>query len=279
MTVRFHWTRWPTIYRKPLGNSCPDRHDTEVKTSPRTKPEPVKQPIVEDRGFKDISLFKESVAEMSYQPAACRQAYRLIAVRKDLIVSEPRQGRLFDDYRYFFSITNDANLTAEEVVFSANDRCQQENILAQLNAVRSLHAPVDNLTLYADDIAGVEPQGLVGAAASREQGTLASATPGSTNETLANGVPDVCQLLASYPVPSSHHRPPIDNANHGLESLATCLLPFGRRPLASITSITTCLLGSYGRQPNKYPQRLCSRSSPSLTYMERKTSTCSHHRH
>ena len=106
----------------------------------------MKQPIVEERGFKDISLFKESVTEMSYQPAACRQAYRLIAVRKDLIVSEPRQGRLFDDYRYFFYITNDATLTAEEVVFSANDRCQQENILAQLNAVRSLHAPVDNLT-------------------------------------------------------------------------------------------------------------------------------------
>ena len=130
-------TSWKQLSRPPRY---------EVKTSPRTKPESVKQPIVEERGFKDISLFKESVAEMSYQPAACRQAYRLIAVRKDLIVSEPRQGRLFDDYRYFFYITNDATLTAEEVVFSANDRCQQENILAQLNAVRSLHAPVDNLT-------------------------------------------------------------------------------------------------------------------------------------
>ena len=130
-------TAWKQLSRPPRY---------EVKTSPRTKPEPVKQPIVEERGFKDISLFKESVTEMSYQPAACRQAYRLIAVRKDLIVSEPRQGRLFDDYRYFFYITNDATLTAEEVVFSANDRCQQENILAQLNAVRSLHAPVDNLT-------------------------------------------------------------------------------------------------------------------------------------
>ena len=31
-------------------------------------------------------------------------------------------------------------------MFSANDRCHQENLVAQLNAVRALHAPVDNLT-------------------------------------------------------------------------------------------------------------------------------------
>jgi hypothetical protein len=132
----------PETAWKPL--SRPPRY--EVKTTPRAKPEPVKQPIVEERGFKDIRLFEEWVAEMPYRPVACHQTYRLIVVRKDLIVSEPRQGLLFDDYRYFFYITNDTEMTAEEVVFSANDRCQQENVLAQLNAVRSLHAPVDNLT-------------------------------------------------------------------------------------------------------------------------------------
>ena len=130
-------TAWKRLSRPPRY---------EVKTSPRAKPEPVKQPIVEERGFKDIRLFDEWVAEIPYRPVACRQTYRLIIVRKDLIVSEPRQGRLFDDYTYLFYITNDAVSTSEEVVFSANDRCQQENILAQLNAVRSLHAPVDNLT-------------------------------------------------------------------------------------------------------------------------------------
>ncbi|MBI3866865.1 MAG: hypothetical protein HY290_33715 [Planctomycetia bacterium] len=31
------------------------------------------------------------------------------------------------------------------MTLDANDRCQQENILAQLNAVRALHAPFDNL--------------------------------------------------------------------------------------------------------------------------------------
>jgi hypothetical protein len=60
-------------------------------------------------------------------------------------VKEPKQGRLFEDYRYFLYITNDFDSTPEEIVFSANDRCQQENILAQLAALRALHAPVDNL--------------------------------------------------------------------------------------------------------------------------------------
>jgi hypothetical protein len=132
----------PDTAWKPL--SRPPRY--EVQTTPRATPEPVKQPIVEERGFKDIRLVDEWVAEMPYQPTACRQTYRLVVVRKNLIVSEPRQGRLFEDYRYFFYITDDAQLTTEEVVFSANQRCNQENILAQLNAARALHAPVDNLT-------------------------------------------------------------------------------------------------------------------------------------
>ena len=70
----------------------------------------------------------------------------MVVVRKNLRVSEPNQNRLFDDYCYFFYITNDFTLTAEEVVYSANDRCQQENVLAQLKAVRALHAPVADLT-------------------------------------------------------------------------------------------------------------------------------------
>jgi len=60
-------------------------------------------------------------------------------------VHEPREQRLFDDYRYFFYITNEEESTPEEVVFSGNDRCNQENVVAQLNSVRALHAPVDNL--------------------------------------------------------------------------------------------------------------------------------------
>jgi hypothetical protein len=117
----------------------------KVKTKPRSKPKQVKQQIVEERGYKDIRLTCELVAEMKYRPGCSKQTYRLIVLRKELEVRHPREQRLFDDYRYFFYITNDWKSTPADIVFSANDRCNQENIVAQLNSVRALHAPVDNL--------------------------------------------------------------------------------------------------------------------------------------
>lgn len=126
---------------KPLQR--PPRYT--LKTQPRVKPPRVKQQIVEQRQFKDIRLVDEEVAEMPYRPTACQTTYRLVILRKNLNVSEPKQGQLFETYCYFFYLTNDWESTPQEIVFSANDRCQQENVLAQLAAVRALHAPVDNL--------------------------------------------------------------------------------------------------------------------------------------
>jgi hypothetical protein len=117
-----------------------------VQTKPRGRRDRLKQQIVEERGYKDIRLVNEWVAERPYRPPGCKHTYRLIIVRKNLAVSEPQQQRLFDDYRYFIYITNDGESTPETIVFSANNRCQQENLIAQLKGgVRSLAAPVDNL--------------------------------------------------------------------------------------------------------------------------------------
>jgi hypothetical protein len=113
--------------------------------APRCRPERVKQKIVEDREFKDIRLVDEWVAEMEYRPGACCRKYRLIFVRRNVEVSEPKQGSLFADYRYFIYISNDWESTPTEIVFSANDRCNQENILAQLRALRALRAPLKTL--------------------------------------------------------------------------------------------------------------------------------------
>ena len=85
------------------------------------------------------------MAEIKYQPAACRRAYRLIIVRKNVRVSEPKQGRLFDDYKYFIYITNDWDSTPAEIVYGANDRCNQENVWAQLKESRAFHAPLNTL--------------------------------------------------------------------------------------------------------------------------------------
>jgi hypothetical protein len=53
---------------------------------------------------------------------------------------------LFDEIRYFFYITNDRTASAAEIVFGCNDRCDQENLIAQLaGGARALSAPVDSL--------------------------------------------------------------------------------------------------------------------------------------
>jgi len=116
-----------------------------VRTQPREKAERVKEGIVFEREFKNIRLVSEHVAEFDYRPAACQKTYRIVAVRKNLSV-EKGELCLFDDVRYFFYITNDSQSEASEIVFLANDRCNQENLIDQLkNGVRALNAPVNDL--------------------------------------------------------------------------------------------------------------------------------------
>jgi len=118
----------------------------QVKTTPRQRPENVKQQIIEEREYKDIRTVKEQVAEFTYQPGKCQKAYRVVVVWKDLEIYKG-QGKLFDTgYCCFFYITNIEDQPAEEIVFAANDRCNQENLHSQLKSgVRSLTAPVDSL--------------------------------------------------------------------------------------------------------------------------------------
>ncbi len=116
-----------------------------VKTTPREKPERVKPQIVRERGFKAIHLIEEMIAEFDYRPTACKKSHRVVVLRKRLGIDQG-QMRLFEEYRYFFYITNDRIRTAEEIVFSANDRCDQENLIAQLKGgVHALTTPVSDL--------------------------------------------------------------------------------------------------------------------------------------
>ena len=122
-----------------------ERPHYQVKTQPRRKRTRVKEQIVREREFENQRLLSEDVAEMPYRPAACKNTYRLIVVRKNLSV-EKGEVRLFDDYVYFYYLTNDWTSTPAELVLEANQRCNQENLNAQLKGgVRALTAPVDNL--------------------------------------------------------------------------------------------------------------------------------------
>jgi len=117
----------------------------EVATSRRARPENVKERIVKEREFKNIRLFSEMVAEFEYRPTACRKSYRVVVVCKNLTV-EKGEKLLFDDLRYFFYITNNRVLPAEEIVPSANGRCNQENLIEQLkNGARAMEMPVGDL--------------------------------------------------------------------------------------------------------------------------------------
>lgn len=116
-----------------------------VKTQPRQRPENVKERIVKEREYQNIRLQSEEVAEFWYRPLKCKKAYRVVVLKKNLSVEKGEQV-LFDDIRFFFYITTREDLSSEQIVFFANERCDQENVIAQLkNGVNALRMPVDNL--------------------------------------------------------------------------------------------------------------------------------------
>ena len=131
----------PDTAWRPLRR--PAKHD--VKTLPRTRPDKVRDRIVRQRGFDVLRLKSEEVAEFDYRPTACSNTYRMVVIRKH--ISREKGGEvLFPEVRHFFYITNDREQTPAEIVFEANDRCDQENLLAQLHGgVRALQASVNTL--------------------------------------------------------------------------------------------------------------------------------------
>jgi hypothetical protein len=151
--IRFHFGYDATANLKGMADDLSESQWSRlerpakyaVKTTPRTKPERVKERIVVEREFWNIVLQSEDVAEFEYKPTACEKTYRMIVIRKNLSV-EKGENVLFDRIRYFFYITNDRESSAEDVVFSCNDRCNQENVIAQMkNGPRAFRAPLDHL--------------------------------------------------------------------------------------------------------------------------------------
>ena len=129
-------TAWEPLERKPKYT---------VKTQPREKPVNVKEQIIKARKFKNLHLQCEAVAEFNYQPTLCKKPYRMVVLRKNISV-EKGEEVLFDEIRYFFYITNDRQMSNAEIVFDANQRCHQENLLDQLkNGVHSMRMPVETL--------------------------------------------------------------------------------------------------------------------------------------
>ncbi len=137
-----------------IAESLPNSAWSELKRKPktvnktkktRTKRPNYKEQFVVEKKYKNKILKQEFVAEFDYSPTACRNTYRMIVLRKQVKVLKGQQ-KLFDDSPYFFHITNlPKKVTPPKIVAEANDRCDQENIIAQGKAMGALAAPLNDL--------------------------------------------------------------------------------------------------------------------------------------
>lgn len=143
----------PTLVRRAeaLDEACWQRLERKAKHPPLTDQKRQrfqtneKEQIVRERGYLNLELNYEDVAEFSYQPGKCKRAYRVVALRKN--ISKMRgELVLLEDVRFFFYITTRTELSPAEVVRCANERCDQENVIEQLkNGVNALRVPLYDL--------------------------------------------------------------------------------------------------------------------------------------
>ncbi len=123
----------------------PRREKRSGSVEKRRRPVNVKDRIVVENEYKNITLQEEHVAEFSYQPGKCKRPYRVVVLRKNLSVKRG-QMLLWEDIRYFFYIANIEEMSPYDLVFFCNDRCNQENLIEQLkNGLNALRMPVSDL--------------------------------------------------------------------------------------------------------------------------------------
>jgi hypothetical protein len=124
----------PAPYENKTGTTRARRHNR-------------KQEVVQERGYLNLRLNYEDVAEFSYRPGKCKRDYRVVVVRKNISRMKGEQT-LIDEIRYFFYFTTypATTHTPAQIVELANERCDQENIHGQLKSgLGALRAPVDDL--------------------------------------------------------------------------------------------------------------------------------------
>ncbi len=120
-------------------------HKDAGTTTLRAKRRDYKDTVIRMRGYKTLRLAAESYAEMPYTKGG--RTYRLIVLRKNISVLRGEE-MLGDEIRYHFYVTNvpAAEMSASEVIFQSNARCNQENVIKQLkNGVQAMRMPASDL--------------------------------------------------------------------------------------------------------------------------------------
>ncbi len=105
-----------------------DRPRKRRKRGPNRRRERVRA-----RNKRDLQLKKQWIAEIPYQPERSDRTYRLIARYQEL--EEHEQGHLFMLTRFRFVLSNLApSVATEEVMDLTYQRCDQENLIEQLQS-------------------------------------------------------------------------------------------------------------------------------------------------
>jgi len=97
------------------------------------------------RHKRDLQLKKQWIAEIAYQPERSDRTYRLIARYQE--IEEHEQGHLFMLTRFRFVLSNLApSVSTEEVMDLTYQRCDQENLIEQLqNGVAGMRMPTGGM--------------------------------------------------------------------------------------------------------------------------------------
>lgn len=97
------------------------------------------------RRKNDLRLVEQHLAEFDYRPGRSEHVYRVI-VRRQRIDRTNKQGELFQVFRYRWAITNRRDLGRSDVIDLTYQRCDQENVIEQLqNGIASLRMPTGTL--------------------------------------------------------------------------------------------------------------------------------------
>jgi hypothetical protein len=112
----------------------------------RARRENHKRRIVKEKGYLNLELNHEDVAEFDYQPRKCKRGYKVVALRKNISRGKGEQA-LLDEIRCFFYITTYTDLAAAEIAALANERCDQENVIGELKSgIGAPRVPLYDLT-------------------------------------------------------------------------------------------------------------------------------------
>ena len=111
-----------------------ERRRTQSRPRPGARKPDRRRQRARERGYKQLRLVEQEIAETTYEPHGSLQRYRLI-IRRQLIEHHKGQRYLFHDYRYRFVVTNlPASVSAEQVIDYTYQRCDQENLIEQMGS-------------------------------------------------------------------------------------------------------------------------------------------------